>query len=396
MQATLLLQKQIQNSCSIHATRLEALFAAVNALLNCSKLTVVNLGRGIANNTLDKHNINRMNRLIGNAKLHNDRVALYSYLARCVLGTKKRPIISVDWCAITPGGRDQLIRATVSAKGRPLVIYESMYTHKTYNNPTAHKKFLSELASVLPKDCKPTIVTDAGFGKTWFELVLEKGWDYLGRIRSNNTFRLKKETIYKSCLGLYKKATAKARFIGEVLYTKADFSCYFHLVKKASVGRKLTNYMGKSSKRTNSLRCARMMRDPWLLVTSLSNKECNSIKTMKIYESRMQIEESFRDLKNTRNGFSLKSSRTRCVKRFDILVLIAHVATYVIWMIGLASKEKKLHYSLQTNSIKNQDVLSIFTIGLLSFNRFKFYKDELLKSKSQINGLIWDFAEGNL
>lgn len=392
MQAPLLLQNQIQNSCEIHATRLEALFTGVQALLNCSKLTVVNLGRGIENKVKVKHNINRMNRLVGNQKLHNDRTQLYSFFAKRILGSKKRPVIAIDWCAVTPGGHEQLIRATVSGKGRPFVIYESVYTNKTYNNPTAHKQFLEELKMILPKKCKPIILTDAGFSVSWFKLVVEMGWDFVGRIRSKAIFRFQDESRYRMCLGLYRSATSKPTYIGEVLFTHNEFPCHFHLVKKDKIGRKIVNLWGKKSKRTNSRRCERKERDPWLLVTSLSKKECPAKMAVKIYESRMQIEESFRDLKNYRNGFALRASRSKCTKRFDILILISTIATYVLWLVGLASKRKNYHYELQTNSIKYKDILSIFTIGRHSLRRFKFLKHELLHSETQMKELIWDLG----
>lgn len=392
MQAPLLLQKQILNSCKIHATRLEALFTGVRALLNCSKLTVVGLGRGIENDLKVKYNINRMNRLVGNQNLHCDRSQLYSHLAKRILGSKNQPVIAIDWCAVTPGGHEQLIRATVSGKGRPFVIYESVYTNKTYNNPVAHKEFLEELKKVLPEKCKPIILTDAGFGVSWFKLVLEMGWDYLGRIRSKTVFQFQDESRYRLCLGLYRKATSRPTYIGEVLFTHKEFPCHFHLVRKHKIGRRVVNLWGKKSKRTNSIRCERMERDPWLLVTSLSKKECNARKAVKIYESRMQIEESFRDLKNYRNGFALRASRSKCTKRFDILILISTIATYILWLVGLACKRKNYHYGLQTNSIKHKDVLSIFTIGMESLRRFKFLKNELLYSETQMRGLIWDLG----
>lgn len=396
MQATLLLQNQIQNSCEIHTTRLEALFTGVQALLNCSKLTVVNLGRGIENNVKVKHNINRMNRLVGNQKLHDDRIQLYSHLAKRILGSKKNPIITIDWSAVTPGGHEQLIRATVSAKGRPFVIYESVCTNETYNSPVVHKQFLQELKMVLPKNCKPVILTDAGFGVSWFKLVLDMGWNFLGRIRNKTIFRFKGELKHKSCLGLYRSATVKPTYVGEVLFTHKKLPCYFHLIKKDKIGRKVVNLWGKKSKRTNSLRCERKERDPWLLVTSLSKKECNSKKAVKLYESRMQIEESFRDLKNYRNGFAMRASRSTCVKRFDILILISTIATYILWLVGLTSKRMNYHYGLQTNSIKDKDVLSVLTIGKYSLRRFKFLKHQLLTSEAQIRVLAWDLGSINL
>jgi len=40
---------------------------------------------------------------------------------------------AVDWSATTPGGRHQLIRASVASQGRTLTIFEAIYTDKTYN-----------------------------------------------------------------------------------------------------------------------------------------------------------------------------------------------------------------------------------------------------------------------
>jgi hypothetical protein len=392
MQATLLLQKQIKNSCEIHSRRLEALFAGVQSLLKCSRLTVVNLGRGIENNVKVKHNINRMNRLVGSQKLHDNRIELYSYFAKRILGLKKQPVISIDWCAVTPGGNEQLIRATVAGKGRPFIIYESVYTNKTYNTPVAHEEFLEELKMVIPENCRPIIVTDAGFGGSWFRLVQKMGWNFLGRIRSKTLFRFSDESRYRLCLGLYRSATSRPACVGEVLFTRNELPCHFHLVKKGRIGRKAVNLWGRKSRRTNSIRCERKERDPWLLVTSLSEKECNAKKAVKIYETRMQIEESFRDLKNYRNGFALRASRSKCTRRFDILILISTIATYVLWLVGLASKRMNYHYELQTNSIKDEDVLSTLTIGKYSLSKFKFLKKQLLYSETQIREIIWDLG----
>jgi hypothetical protein len=45
----------------------------------------------------------------------------------------------------------------------------------------------------------------------------------------------------------------------------------------------------------------------------------------------MQIEEVFRDLKSTAYGFALRHNRTRCIKRLDILLLIALLAEILMW-----------------------------------------------------------------
>lgn len=69
----------------------------------------------------------------------------------------------------------------------------------------------------------------------------------------------------------------------------------------------------------------------------------------------MQIEESFRDTKNPRYGLGLRYTGTRSTSSLQALMLIAHIATLALHMIGLAAEAKKMHLSLQSNSIKNDE-----------------------------------------
>lgn len=77
----------------------------------------------------------------------------------------------------------------------------------------------------------------------------------------------------------------------------------------------------------------------------------------------MQIEEGFRDLKNTRNGFSLRQCRSASIDRLNIALLISAIAMLLLWLLGLAAKEKQLQYRYQASSIKTHPVLSNVIIG---------------------------------
>jgi len=56
---------------------------------------------------------------------------------------------------------------------------------------------MTKLKMMLPKSCKPIIVTDAGFRIPWFQLVESLGWDFIGRVR-NRTFCKKSEVNHGS------------------------------------------------------------------------------------------------------------------------------------------------------------------------------------------------------
>lgn len=80
-------------------------------------------------------------------------------------------------------------------------------------------------------------------------------------------------------------------------------------------------------------------REPWLIASSLSPQEISAEEIMQLYKKRMHIEQAFRDLKNTRNGFGLRQSRTFKVERLNILLLIGAVAMLLLWLIGTAVKQ---------------------------------------------------------
>jgi len=52
-------------------------------------------------------------------------------------------------------------------------------------------------------------------------------------------------------------------------------------------------------------------KEPWLLATSLPVTSTLAKKVVKLYSARMQIEESFRDIKSYRFGAGLELNLTR-------------------------------------------------------------------------------------
>jgi len=54
----------------IHSKRLASLLAAVEAVVTGSRLTLSDMGRGLSGHAAVKHNIKRIDRLLGNGSLH--------------------------------------------------------------------------------------------------------------------------------------------------------------------------------------------------------------------------------------------------------------------------------------------------------------------------------------
>ena len=93
----------------------------------------------------------------------------------------------------------------------------------------------------------------------------------------------------------------------------------------------------------------------------------------------MQIEESFRDVKSIRFGIGFELNLTRSNKRLQVLLLIAMIATFVLWLLGMAARRSEQHLQYQANTVKDRHVLSAVYLGLrVAYDRrFEFTLGQL-------------------
>jgi hypothetical protein len=124
--------------------------------------------------------------------------------------------------------------------GRAISLYERVFPFKRYNSPGAHLEFLRDLRSILPEECRPILVTDAGFRGLWFRAVEAYGWDWVGRIR--NKIKYYRESTGRWCFtdSLYPQATTSPRYVGEVALSRRhryQFRLYFVRAYKPRIGR---------------------------------------------------------------------------------------------------------------------------------------------------------------
>jgi hypothetical protein len=178
----------------------------------------------------------------------------------------------------------------------------------------------------------------------------------------------------------------KPIFIGSVQLAKYNaIACYFHLVKQEKKYREKRNLIGKKVRCSSSIKHEIRENEPWLIATSLSIDDFNSNLIITIYKKRMQIEEAFRDLKNTRNGLGLRHCRSFRVERLNVALLIASLTMLVLWIFGNAAKQKNMHYSYQANTEKRINVLSVILIGwqVLIRGEARFKRSELIATLSK-------------
>ncbi|EPT9670968.1 IS4 family transposase, partial [Shigella sonnei] len=147
----------------LHLKRLNSLTLACHALLDCKTLTLTELGRNLPTKARTKHNIKRIDRLLGNRHLHKERLAVYRWHASFICSGNTMPIVLVDWSDIREQKRLMVLRASVALHGRSVTLYEKAFPLSEQCSKKAHDQFLADLASILPSNTTPLIVSDAGF-----------------------------------------------------------------------------------------------------------------------------------------------------------------------------------------------------------------------------------------
>jgi hypothetical protein len=365
MRARQLLLKILQHDHVIsHVKRADALLNAVQALVTGASLSLSCLGRALNPHGSDKHGIKSIDELMGNQHLHHERLGVYRALAHRVLCGVHRLIVQVDW---SDSGRHdvRILRATIALPGRSFVLWEQVYTEQQYNSSAAHRAFMNELHSVLPSWCAHVLViTDAGFRAPWFRLVESFGWHWLSRVR--RTPKVCCDGHWTSVGELYARATGRAQALGHVLLNKSN-----SLPAQMFLSRAPRPKRHGPRRNAEHYRAAKSHREPWLLATSMG-WSCTAAQVTKLYDTRMQIEQSFRDCKSPRFGYGLRYSNSKKPQRVAVLLLIAALATFAQWLAGLVAEAQDWSRLFQANTEKKRRVLSVVFIGGRMFNSKRF------------------------
>ena len=346
-----------------HAARTAVVLRAVLAVVGGGRLSLTHLGRNLPGNAHVKHQIKAVDRLLGNRHLSRERNGLYRAMAQTFLRGKRRPVVLVDWSDVQSGREWVMLKAALAVDGRALTLYEQVFPISRYNSPGANREFLASLRSILPDSCRPIVVTDAAFRSPWFREVDSYGWDWVGRVRSNAKYFRGETGRWCATRSLYPEATTHPRYIGHTKlgqHRGCDANLYLVREHKVRLGRPRRR---RGPRRANEQAYRRSHREPWLLATSLPHGHGSERLVTKLYAMRMQIEETFRDLKCHRWGFGLCYSRCNDIRRLQAMLLLGALATLLSWLVGLAARSLGLHRHLQANTERRRPVLSVFFVG---------------------------------
>lgn len=359
------IQDILENSLfAIHKKRVTSLIEMASSLLNGGTLTVSSLGRNLSGDALEKSKIHRADALIGNGLLNRDNVLISRALVEHFFKNRQTLYVLVDGSGCCSDERF-ILQASIANKGqgRSQPIYAIVYESGPQAHINAQDLLLRELQFIFQSlKIRIVLITDAGFYSSWFNKVRAIGWDYVGRVRGRVKIKREGSKQWQTIQELYEHATNKAASLGNAVVgrdKKSRSLGTLYLVKKKKKGRKKP--LSKQRYPQEELQYQQMYKDPWLLVSSLNNEEADVIIGM--YALRMQIEQNFRDLKCSQHGFGLENSGTKDLMRLKNLLLIAMLATFMAFIVGLCAEKCGLHRTFQANTIKERRVLSLVYLG---------------------------------
>lgn len=347
--------RDVVGQCSefLHAKTVEALLRFCTALLTGQKLTLTELGRSAPGAAKPKHRIKAANRFLGNRRLHAKLSDVYRVLAqRWLEHAPKYPVVLVDWTGLPKGFYS--LSASVAFRGRSVPIYAEVYPESKKSNRRVEARFLRRLKYIVPSACQPTVVADAGFYTEWCDAVESQGWSFVVRVRDKTKYRAKDDSAWTPIKDLHEVASRKVRSLGWVWLTKTN-------ARKRRVIYVRRRKTGRRSRvqSTNAKKCRARANEPWILSTNL---HVAPKRVVEIYALRMQIEQNYRDLKDTRWGWCLEQARCKSAERFALLLLLATITIFSVLLLGFAAESKGVHRAHQANTSRSR-VLSFFYLG---------------------------------
>lgn len=347
----------------LHAKQSASVLAAVTSVLRGGRLSLSQLARSLESAVAMRHRIKRMDRLLGSPQIHRQRIPIYRALSTHWLEGMHTLLIVVDWSDMTEDQCWHLLRASVVVEGRSMTLYEEVHPRRLLTNRLVHDRFLNRLSQLLPAGCTPIIMTDAGFRSTWFELVNKHRWGWVGRIRNRDMICLS-EAAWQHATDLYATATEQPQAFEGVRYVRRHpTACRLILVKKEARGRVRRTRLGAQSRAQTSLKAAKREREPWLLACSPSLSHLSPVAVVALYAQRMRIEQSFRDTKNTQLGLGMSASRSHSAARLEMLLLIGHLAGWVLRIIGESAQQRQLQLYFQSTCRSCRKEISVMTLA---------------------------------
>lgn len=368
------LQDVLKEQCTnVHNCRLNAVLDVAEGLRQSQNLSIAAIGRKLPGEAKVKHKIKKVDRCLGNKHLHKELGELYKGLSYFIfqhIRNLKEDCIVIDLCYLKDDRMIQMLSAQLCTRGMTLPLYQEVFSEGELKGRT--ESFLANLKTIIPEGKKVIIIMDAGFHVEWFRVIESHGWDWICRVRRGKTIKLNEEWI--SIQDYIPTVGSVTKDQGTILFTeKHKYSCRLVTTRKDSKGRKQKISRNKTSNKFANGSYSQAAKEPWMLITNVSNERYRASEIVGFYSKRMQIEETFRAIKSPQFGLSARYVQTLDVNRCAVLMLLSSIILITYWIIGVIGHYNGMQKIFQVNT-SNERQFSYFTLGKLIIEHQKLHE----------------------
>lgn len=368
MEINKILHSHLRRECeSIYSTRLDAVMEVAQALQKSNDLSLTRMGRKLEGESSLKNKIKKVDRLEGNKYLHNELHTLYQglsvYVMSLISQVKSVPIV-IDLCFVKDDGALQMLSAEIATKGRTVPIYREAFEEGSLKNRA--RSFLNNLSKCIPQGREVVVIMDAGFFEDWFKEIELLKWHWICRIRQGRSLKFLEKGDWVTIKEFINEVGTTTKSYKNVLLTRRhQHSCRIITTNKKNINKKRKETASlKKNRKSASGRYLESAKEPWILATNLP-ESYKAAMVINFYKKRMQIEESFRDMKSSQFGLCGRYIRTTNVDRWGVKMLLAAIVQIIYWVIGIIGHQQGMQKYFQANTVKDKKVFSNFTLGQL-------------------------------
>jgi hypothetical protein len=191
-----------------------------------------------------------------------------------------------------------MLSAEIALKGRSLPLYRDVFNQGELKSRAAN--FIGSLKKLIPSNKPIIIIMDAAFGEDWFKEIERAGWFWLVRVRQGKNVQLEPKGDWVTVKDFIPTISTKSKCYNDASFMiNHERKCRLITVgKSVQKGRRQPKNSPRNDKAgNNAFRHSAL--EPWILATNLP-QQYNTTQIINLYKKRMQIEESFRDMKSHR------------------------------------------------------------------------------------------------
>lgn len=376
-----ILHAHLMEECPfIHGRRLQAIMDVACSLQKKQNLSLTAIGKGLSSETSLKHKIKKVDRLEGNKHLYEEISSIYvglsSFLFQYISSQEDVPVV-IDLCYLKDDHNIQMLSAEIALKGRSIPLYREVFGSGALSGRAP--SFLHGLMHCIPKNKTVIFIMDAGFGEDWLKTIESLGWFWLIRIRQGKMLQLDSDKEWITVKDFVPQISEKTKSYNQAFIMKDHHRACRLITTRRSPGEKRNLSKAPRNDKAGSNHYRRLAQEPWILATNLPKERFSATKIVTYYSKRMQIEQSFRDIKSHQFGLSARYANTKSIYRWGVKMLLAAIVQLMFWIIGVIAHSQNYQRVFQANTVRDKKVFSYFYLG------------QLMSEFDKIQELVFDY-----